>query len=413
MNTDDSIDNRLRDAREWAGLSQQEAADGLGIARELISYWEHDRRVPSLAQLVRLAATYGTTIDYLTGRAPAPGGADEHALLYQGIDAGEPRTRGAVRRWLTFLDAWAALLEETGDRLPGRDRPPRELEQADGSATDSRRAPALAEAVRRHYQLGRDAIPDLFAFLDERRVLVFRMPLGPLDGPGDVSGIYYNHPRLGACILVNTDTTPGRQVFTLAHEFAHALFHHRETGLVSRAGDRDRKERFADVFAGHFLVPSATLRALVERGADGCVRDPLEVIRLQHYFGVSYATMLYRLFSEGLLTQGQYDEYRGYSPSHLAARLGLPAREYYRPSEAAGGTLRAYPPSVLERVRALIEADELSPVAAASLLDVAPEAILGDLLAKPEGANWEELREFAELPAPPRPRRSRAETRPC
>lgn len=412
MNTEGDLGGRLRRAREWAGLSQQEAADALGIPREIISYWENGRRTPGLAQLAHLAATYGTTTGYLVGNDPAPNGADEHALLYRGLDAHDPHARGAVRRWLSFLDDWAGLLEECGERPRGRGRPPKDLAQPDGVLTDSRRAPALAQAARKHYKLGLDAIPDLFAFLDEQGVLVCRASLGRLSDPGGVSGIFYTHPRLGCCILVNTDTTPGRQAFTLAHEFAHALFHHREGGLISRAGDADRKERFADVFAGHFLVPGAALRALVGDAPSGCVGDPFEVIRLQRYFRVSYATMLYRLYSEGFLSQGRYDEYRGYSPRHLSARLGLDGRDYQHPREG-GVSLGSYPASILERVRSLVRAEDLSPASAASLLGVSQEAILDSLLARFEKADPDEQREFDELPPPPRPRHRRAEGRPC
>ena len=70
-------------------------------------------------------------------------------------------------------------------------------------------------------------------------------------------GAFYNHPKLGYSIFVNADTAPGRQTFTMAHEFAHALFHYPTVGVVSRKGDRDPKERFADAFAAHFLVPAA------------------------------------------------------------------------------------------------------------------------------------------------------------
>jgi Zn-dependent peptidase ImmA (M78 family)/transcriptional regulator with XRE-family HTH domain len=389
---------RLRLAREQVGLSQQEAADELGIAREIISYWEHERRVPSQAQLDCLATAYGTTVRYITGRETSTSGADEHALLYRRIDAQARHTREAAKHWLSFLNSWAVLQVARGERLPGRGRPPKELVQATQSVTDSRRASALADCVRKHYDVGFDAIPDLFAFLDGQGTLVFRAPLGRLSKPGDVSGIYYNHPQLGHCILINSDMTHGRQVFTLAHECAHALFHYRETGMVSRAGDTDRKERFADAFAGHLLVPAATVRAIVARDH---VRDAFEVIRLQRYFRVSYATMLYRLKVEGLLTDQQYEEYQGYSPSYLATRLGFDVSDYQQPRQSRGVTLGMYPSSVLWRVLALLRDNELSPIDASSLLQVSLDTVLRDLLARPEEASAEERQEFAELPVTP------------
>lgn len=397
MITDAGIGQRLRQAREWAGFSQQQVSDVTGVPREVLSYWENERRTPSLAHLQRLAVAYGIDVDYLLGKQAAPRAADTHALIYRGLDVNAPRTRAEVRRWLAFLDAWADLLEESGEELPGRGQPPVRDWAGPRPITDSRRAPQLAREVREHYRLGLDAIPDLVTFLDQHGVLVYQVPLDRVDVPGSVSGIFYNHPRLGYCILVNTATTPGRQAFTLAHEFAHALFHYQETGLVSRAGDSARTERFADAFAAHFLVPAETLRGLVRQQFQGCIDSPYDVAQLQRYFRVSYAMLLNRLLDEGLMTFERYEEYRGYSPAALSARLGFETRQ---PEGTPASSLGRFPPSVLERVRTLVEDDLLSPPAAASLLDVSQETILRHLLAPPPLATDAERREFQELPLP-------------
>lgn len=55
---------------------------------------------------------------------------------------------------------------------------------------------------------------DPFQVLAEH-ILVWRLPLGAdLNGPP--SGFFYDHPQAGFCIGVNSQMTPGRQVFTLA-----------------------------------------------------------------------------------------------------------------------------------------------------------------------------------------------------
>ena len=61
MNTVPGLGARLRQARELAGFNQQESADAIGVAREMISYWENDRRLPSYAQLARLAEALGVS----------------------------------------------------------------------------------------------------------------------------------------------------------------------------------------------------------------------------------------------------------------------------------------------------------------------------------------------------------------
>ncbi|MDQ3695355.1 MAG: XRE family transcriptional regulator [Chloroflexota bacterium] len=398
---------RLRQAREWAGFSQQDVADEIGVAREVLSYWENEHRIPGLGQLRGLAEVFGVPVERLLDDELAPVPDQEHALLYRDLDPRAIRTRAGVGRWLAFLDEWADLREECGDTLAGRAAPANPAWRTPAAITDSRRASTLAAEVRAYYRLGSDAIPDLAAFLDQQGVLVYRAWLDRLE-EGGVSGAFYNHPRLGPCVLVNANTTPGRQAFTLAHEFAHALFHYQERGLISRADDPDRKERLADEFASHFLVPGDKLRDLVVRHGDQVV-SPFEVIRLQRYFRVSYATMLIRLRGTGLLSPEQYEEYRRYSPSDLASRLGFDCDEYRPPTDPRGVTLAAYPTSVLERIQILVRDGDLGLASAASLLNVSQEEVTEELLAAPKPAKSEEEREFAELPRPAVPRTRRKE----
>ncbi len=75
---------------------------------------------------------------------------------------------------------------------------------------------------------------------------------------------------------------------------------------MSRAKDADRKERFADVFAAHFLVPGQKLRELLAQRSVAEVTSSLEAIHLQRYFWVSYATLLNRLREERLLASSRY-----------------------------------------------------------------------------------------------------------
>jgi Zn-dependent peptidase ImmA (M78 family) len=357
-----------------------------------------------MAQLRRLANLYGQDSAMFTGE-PTRDASSTRNVMLRGLHDGEPKARIGLNHWFTFLDQWAALLEESdlGAHLPGLGRPPVAAWASDRPRTDSREAPKFALDVREHFALGWDSIPNLYAFL-EHKVLVFEMSLGRVgDGKG-VSGAFYNHPKLGYCILVNRETTPGRQVFTLAHEYAHALFHYQEGGIISVLGDKDRKERFADVFAAHFLIPSPMLHELVKVLDGEGVQDAWKVLLIQRYFRVSYAMTLYRLFSEGLISQAKYDDLKRISPRSLAEQLGYDVREYEIPPLPFGITLGTYPTSILEQVRQFIRDEVLSPSAAASLLDVSLETIFEELLAAPQEASDEEGREFDELPALPKPR---------
>jgi Zn-dependent peptidase ImmA (M78 family)/transcriptional regulator with XRE-family HTH domain len=394
-----ALGDRLKERRDRAGLTQGEAARALRVPRELISMWETEARTPGFGQLEELARLYRVNVTYLAGEEELDE-KREREVLFRGLNK-NPEARLELERWLDFLDGWADLLDDLGveEALSGPGRPPKELRDW-GQTTDSRRAPTLAAEARKAYGLGPGPIPDLYAFLDEWGVLVYRAALGSISGVGGgISGAFYNHPRLGYCILVNSDTTPGRQAFTLAHEFAHALFHYPSRGLISWKGYGDPKERFADVFAAHFLVPTKQLKKLAEDERQRGGPDPYEALQLASYFRVSYATLLYRLLEEKIVDREHHEWLKGYSPSQMAWYLDMDPDEFRIP-EHKNLHLERYPVSVIERIKRAVEHDELTPPQAAGLLDVDVHTLQRriKLFSDPPLAADEEKREFEELP---------------
>jgi Zn-dependent peptidase ImmA (M78 family) len=158
--------------------------------------------------------------------------------------------------------------------------------------------------------------------LDEH-VLIWRLPLGEnlCEAP---SGFFYNHPQAGFCIVVNSQITLGRQVFTLAQELAHAYCHsHAADVAVSMPGGDNGRERFADAFAGEFLVPGDELRRVAgDLAPFDDLANPAVVVHLQRHFGVSFATIRVRLLQERVISQEAYDALGETSPSRLAQALG-------------------------------------------------------------------------------------------
>lgn len=59
--------NRIRDLRKKARLSQQALADQIGVFRNTISNWETGYSQISLENAKNVAEYFGLTIDYLLG----------------------------------------------------------------------------------------------------------------------------------------------------------------------------------------------------------------------------------------------------------------------------------------------------------------------------------------------------------
>lgn len=63
------IGNRLRIAREYLELKQEQAAEAVGLSRSALSLVENGRRKVDAVELGRFARLYGQSIEFLSGNA--------------------------------------------------------------------------------------------------------------------------------------------------------------------------------------------------------------------------------------------------------------------------------------------------------------------------------------------------------
>lgn len=371
----------LRSARERAGLSQEAAANALTISRVALSYYETGRRPVPLTTAAALARLYGTSLDRLLADddAVAHSGVDVSGILYR---AAQPAlgssARGGLRVFEQYVHDYVELSKELKQPLPGKGRSP--FPAATGSS--ARDAADAARQLRRYLNLGGGPLGDPFRVADEH-VLIWRLPLGK-DLDNAPSGLFYNHPQVGFSIVINSNMTLGRQVFTAAHELAHAFFHSPSLDvIVSMPGAEVSRERFADAFAGELLVPGDELRRLVtEHAAWNDLANPTAVVHLQRHFGVSYATMRVRLLQERLIDRAEFTELAEVSPSRLARALGYPVHRADL-GDFDMHPLERFPGHMLALVRRALDEGVITPGDAAETL----------------GTSIQEIRQFLDRPA--------------
>lgn len=311
----------LRSGRERAGLSQEAAADAAGINRVMLSYYETGRRSVPFPTATALARLYGSDLDRLLAGGEGTAGVDVSGILYRAAPpALGDSARAGLRVFEQHLRDYVELVQELKRPLQGRGQSP--FSTVTGSS--ARDAADAARQLRRHLNLGGGPLGDPFRIADEY-VLIWRLPLGA-DLDGAPSGLFYNHPQVGFSIVINSTMTLGRQVFTVAHELAHAYFHSRRLDVVvSMPGAEVGRERFADAFAGELLVPGDELRRMVmEHAPWNGPTNPVTVVHLQRHFGVSYATIRVRLLQERLIDRATFGTLANVSPSRLAQALGYP-----------------------------------------------------------------------------------------
>lgn len=67
-----SMGARLAQARRGQNMTQEQLAEKLGVTRQAVSRWESDTAYPETDKIVRMAALFGVSCDYLLGVSNEP-----------------------------------------------------------------------------------------------------------------------------------------------------------------------------------------------------------------------------------------------------------------------------------------------------------------------------------------------------
>jgi transcriptional regulator with XRE-family HTH domain len=93
---------RLKEAREYLGLSQQEVSDALGLPRSAVSLIETGQRRVDAIELTAMAKLYQRSVAYLTGEDEQVFSADVNLLARQAAQLSE-QDRSELMRFTEFL----------------------------------------------------------------------------------------------------------------------------------------------------------------------------------------------------------------------------------------------------------------------------------------------------------------------
>lgn len=260
--TQQTIGERLREARLNVRLTQEQAAAALGLERTALPKIEKGARAVSTLELVRFAALYHRDLTELLSEEPL---AEDPFTLLGRITGNEtPHADGPVGRALRLLKEVARLENFLGDRL--RTHPPTYQLPAPQNYDDAtEQGKELATLERRRLGLGSGAISDVAEVIAGLGIWAAAVPL-----PEQVSGLFVAHPRYGLAIFVNQWNRRARRRFSYAHEYAHALVDRNQAPEPSSAENaRTFKEKRANAFASEFLMPAEGVLEALERMRKG------------------------------------------------------------------------------------------------------------------------------------------------
>lgn len=109
-------------------------------------------------------------------------------------------------------------------------------------------------------------------------------------------------------MLINSQSTRGRQHFTIAHELYHLYFDENPVPHMCCGGPATGEEKNANRFASALLMPREGIFSCVS--GDEITRHDVDiatVLRMEQLFGVSHSTLLIRLKDLGLISSARFD----------------------------------------------------------------------------------------------------------
>lgn len=345
MNVLDRMDpgklgERLRDARSAAGLTQHEVAKMLGISRTTLVAMEQGQRRVRPDELRGLAEAYRIGINDLLRQTAVSLDLSAKFRLASSVATSDEPALDAIRLLNRLVASTLELEERLGRRREYQYAPPKAIMPGDVTA----QAEDMALTFRHRLGLGLAPIPDMLSLLEfELQVRVYLRPLH-----SSVCGLFAFSPESGACMLINSNHPPERQVQTAAHETGHfETCRELPDVLHSDAVVQSREERFAATFASAVLMPAAAIRTRFYEMCDSAGRfSPRSLIMLAQRFHVSVEAMSRRLEGLRLLPQGTFDSLRdrGFAVDAAKRAMGLedPKREVATPPRLIALAVDAY-----------------------------------------------------------------------
>jgi Zn-dependent peptidase ImmA (M78 family)/DNA-binding XRE family transcriptional regulator len=296
-----ALGKRLLEARQARGLTQEEAAQVIGVARTTLLNIEAGKRAPTTIELAKLAHEFGRDVsDFL--------------FIDDNLTSADIQFRSGEVEVEADTDEvnFKNLCQEYYDleRLLGKKLSfnyPAEY-QMDHLRTEQA-AETVAARERTRLGLGDKPIGSNFRDILENEVglHIFYLPMER------VSGMYFYADAVGGFIGINSkEKYEERRRWSLAHEYAHFLTNRYRPDVVIYSNEgipvKGRSENFADPFARYFLMPTSSIKLRFNELLQQYGKiSPALLCIMANEFGVSAQAMALRWEGEQLVTTGFYD----------------------------------------------------------------------------------------------------------
>jgi len=293
------IGERLRLAREAAGITQAEAASSADIARTTLVAVEKGQRSAKIKELQKLAKSYNISTNSLLRLE-----AIQVELLPQFRKMSKCVEGASIDAAVLLQNLVKAEVElESLLGISKEANYPPERQLLTGNII--LQAESNAAELRHWLGLGESPIRDIVTLMEME--LGIRVYIRKLDS--NVSGLFAFDPQVGACILLNASHPIERRNQSAGHELGHFMSTRNSPEILfENEKSLPREERYANAFGRAFLTPARAVTKHfkdVTAGANSLTRR--HVITLAHIFNVSREAIVRRLEELELTKKGTWD----------------------------------------------------------------------------------------------------------
>lgn len=313
-----TVNELIQIFRKRVGMTQEDLASRLGLARTTITAIEKGERSVKAEELLKLSEALGVKISDLQ---PNRRVLTSNVLQFRSVnkfDANDDFFQEGLLYFQKLCENYCSLLNQYNKVVNYNI----EYNRIGLSTSDAAKVISVKERMR--LGIGYSPLPLLRDYLErETDLVVFFLEL-----PSTVSGAYFFEENFGGFILINKNHPEERRRMTLCHEYGHYLADRTWTSLdIDEMSKKSDVESFASLFAIEFLLPADGVTEFFQRIRQSNGKfTSLNIMELAQYYGASFQATTERLESLGLLPAGTYDRIKvgKISPQKMKEELGLP-----------------------------------------------------------------------------------------
>lgn len=302
--------SRVREARLFKGFTITELSKKIGVSKQMLSKYEHNKSNISIETLQKIASELKFPIPFFTNFD------NVHYINYGTFYRSRLTATQSSKRPIDFYKKATAFLLDYFEQYI--DFPT--LEHYDFSNYSPQEA---AAELRKIWKLGNGPIQDILTLMETHGIVTANVKLNECSKVDANGGLIEVNGNDYYIVIDNvSESNFYRQQFSLAHELGHYMLHVFDGYCLDDLdGDEYRTmEKEANQFASSFLLPPSSFKDSL-KGKD--LTNILSFVPLKSVWNTSIASMIHRAHELKIIDSQTYEKlqksksYRGWNKEEI------------------------------------------------------------------------------------------------